>query len=249
MATGVPTHRRKRYVASVLRSWVGVLVAVLLAYVTSKVSASLAVGLAVVSLLLVAVGEFFLTYQPLLKYKEKQLTTFFTNHLRMIENDIESIAAGDVTVRANIMRPTSDGWFGDPSLKIAYTHTEDEYTPEELKLEFEPGQGCVGNVYAEKEQKVSVSPDYVEAWDSGWNTTDRHDRVTSHLNTIIGTPIYRPTDTDQTDPIAVLIIDSKRHFDDFVGLENGTSLSEIEFKEAAVASRAVEHARDLGILL
>ena len=249
MTAGAPTNRRNRYVASVLISWVGVLVAVVLAYLTSKISLELGLGLAGASILLIALGEFFLTYQPLLRYKEKQLTTFFTNHLRMVENDIESVAAGDVTVRANIMRPTSDSWFDDPSFKIAYTHTEDEYEVEELELEFKSGQGCVGNVYEEKEQKVSISPGHVEAWDSGWNTTERHDRVTSHLNTIIGTPIYRPTDTNQSDPIAVLIVDSEQHFDNFVNLDGEKSLTEIRFKETNVADRAVEHARDLGILL
>ncbi|WP_135824936.1 hypothetical protein [Halorussus ruber] len=249
MTAGASTNRSRRFVASVLISWVGVLVAIGLAYLTSKISAGLAVVFGVVSIFLIALGEFFLTYQPLLRYKERQLTTFFTNHLRMIENDIESVAAGDVTLRANIMRPTSDGWFEDPSFKIAYTHTEDEYEDEELTLEFESGQGCVGNVYREAEQKVAISPDHVEAWDSGWNTTEQHDRVTSHLNTIIGTPIYRPTDTDQSEPIAVLIVDSEQHFEDFVNLDEETSLSKIEFKETAVAERAVEHARDLGILL
>lgn len=249
MIGGTLTHRRNRFTASVLISWVGVLVAITLAYLTSKISAGLGVVFAVASVLLIAVGEFFLTYQPLLKYKEKQLTTFLTNHLRMIEDDIESVAGEDVTVRANIMRPTSDGWFDEPSFKISYTHTEDEYEPEELEFEFEAGQGCVGNVYEEAEQKVAISPDHVEAWDAGWNTTERHDRVTAHLNTIIGTPIYRPDDIDRSDPIAVLIIDSKQHFDAFVDSDTRLSLAEIEFKETAVAKQAVEHARDLGILL
>lgn len=244
-----PNRRTKRYLASVFVSEIGILVAILLAFTTSKITLSASVLLALVSFVSIGVAQFILTYQPIVRYRNRQLSTFFTDHLRMIENDIEATVAGDVVVRANIMRPTTNGWFDDPTFSISFTHRDDQYYDEELDLKFDLGQGCVGNVYGENEQKFSLSPDHVEAWDEGWNTTERHDRVTRHLNTIIGTPVYRPADTEQEDPVAVLIIDSEYHFDDFVNLGRDETLADIEFKDTAVARQSVEHARNIGILL
>lgn len=244
-----PNRRTKRYLASVFVSEAGILVAIALAYTTSKITLATSVLFALVSIASIEVAQFVLTYQPVVRYRNRQLSTFFTDHLRMIENDIEATAAGDVAVRANVMRPTTDGWFDDPTFGISFAHSDGQYRDEEFVLEFELGQGCVGNVYEENEQKFSLSPSHVEAWDEGWTTTERHDRVTRHLNTIIGTPVYQPTDTEQENPVAVLIIDSECHFDDFVTLRHDETLADIEFKDTAVAQQSIEHARNIGILL
>lgn len=238
-----------RYLASIFVSEVGILVAIALAYTTSKLTFETSVLFALASIVCIGLAQFILTYQPVVRYRTRQLSTFFTDYLRMVEDDIEATAPEDVTVRANVMRPSTDGLLDDPTFSISFTHSDTQYHDEELDLEFEVGQGCVGNVYEENEQKVSLSPSHVEAWSGGWNTTERQDRVTSHLNTIIGTPIYRSNDTEQQSPVAVLIIDSEYHFDDFVNLRRDETLADVGLKETAVTQKSVEHAQNMGILL
>lgn len=242
-------RRTKRYLASVLVSEVGVLVAIALAFTTSKITFETSVLFALASIVGIGIAQFVLTYQPTVRYRDRQLSTFFTDYLRMVEDDIETTAPGDVTVRANVMRPTTDGLLDGPTFSISFTRSDEQYHDEELDLEFEAGQGCVGNVYEENEQKVALSPTHAEAWGGGWNTTERQDKVTGHLNTVIGTPVYRPSDAEQRNPVAVLIIDSESRFDNLVNLSHDETLADIGFKETTVAQQSVEHARNIGILL
>lgn len=97
---------------------------------------------------------------------------------------------------------------------MEYVADEEDYREGELDLEFDVGQGCCGRAIEESDQVVSISPSYTHAWDSVWKTTDHQDRVTRHLNVIIGTPIYRPDDENKEEPIGVFIIDSENDLRD-----------------------------------
>lgn len=93
---------------------------------------------------------------------------------------------------------------------------------------------------------------HVEAWDDGWETTKRQDRVTAHLNTVIATPIFHAQQNESEgdeDPVAVLILDSSAGLDEILGVEAREKLQQVDFKETKIASRAVEHARNIGIIL
>lgn len=241
--------RTKRFTASVLTTFVGIFAALVLAVRTSTVTVPFAVGVGMALLLATGVAEHVLTYSPLLQYRDRQLSTFFEDYLRLIENDVETIASGDIDVRANVMRPSSDGFRDDPTLNIAYYNDESDYDSEEFRLEFGIGQGCVGQAYETGNQTFAISPDHVRSWDDAWNTTPRQDRVTEQLNTIIGTPIYRPDDEQQEDPVAVLILDSEQHLDEFIALDSDQELADVDFKETEIGRRAIEHARNVGILL
>lgn len=243
------SQRAKRFLASGLSTYLSILFALVLAVHTSTIS--YAVGILLGLLLLVATGvaEYVLTYGPLLQYRDRQLSTFFGDYLRLVEEDMEAIAASDVSVRANVMRPSRSGFRDDPTLSIAYYHEEAEYDPEEFQLEFEVGQGCVGRAYETGDQKFAISPEHVRSWDDAWSTTKRQNRVTAELNTIIGTPIYRPDSDGRGEPVAILIVDSEDHIDEFVRLDENQELAGVDPKDTIVGERALEHARNAGILL
>lgn len=239
----------KRFFASVLTTYLSILFALYIAVVTADLSNQFALVLGVAALVVAVVAEYYLTYGPLMQYRERQLSTFFDDFLGLVEQDVERQADGDVEVRANIMRPTSDGLFDDPTYSIAYWHDDRDYTAAEFDLEFEIGQGCVGQTHEKGQQMFAISPDHADSWDESWNTTNVQDEVAGHLDTIIGTPIYRPSDTEQNDPVAVLIVDSEQDFEEFVALDADETLADITFKQTAVAERAIDHARNVGVLL
>lgn len=239
----------KRFIASTATTYLAILVAIFIAYITTTLDLIPTVVLAVIALIVAGVAEYFLTYGPLIKYHDKQLSTFFEDYLQLIEQDIEEVANGDVEVRANIMRPTSDGFLDDPTYSIAYWNDSSDYSGAEFELEFDIGQGCVGKTHEDQQQTFCISPSYMKSWDGSWETTNVQEEVAGHLNTIIGTPIYRPSDDKQTKPVAVLIIDSENEFGEFVNLDPDETLDNIEFKQTRVAERAVDHARNAGILL
>lgn len=241
--------RTKRFFASVLTTYLGILVALYLAVISNSLSNQFAVVVGLVALVAAVIAEYRLTYGPLIQYRERQLSTFFDDFLGLVEQDIEYKANGDVEVRANIMRPTSDGFFDSPTYSIAYWHDDNDYSSAEFDLEFEIGQGCVGQSHENGQQMFAISPEHRDSWDESWNTTNVQEEIAGHLNTIIGTPVYRPSDEEQEEPVAVLIIDSEQDFERFVNLDPGETLADIEFKETPVAKRAVDHARNVGILL
>lgn len=250
----------RRFIASVVTTYIGVIVAIILAYRNDAISLRMAFGIGVVGLLVAAGAERFLTYGPLLTYRDQQLSSFFNDYLGMIEEDIEDRAPSDVEVRTNIMRPSGGGLFSQPTYSIAYFHDESDYDPHEFDLEFAIGEGCVGNVHANRAQQIAISNEYVENWDDSWNTTRIQDEVAGHLETIIGTPIYRPgtverlansSSNEWPEPIAVLIIDSENKIEEFIdmGKHGVNDIEDLDFKDTGVATRAVEHARNAGILL
>lgn len=242
----------KRYFASVILSFVGIAAALFLAVTTSKISIRTAAGAGLLFLLIILVAHYILTYGPLLSYSDRKLSTFFSDYLRMVEREMEDVAEGDVSFRANVMRPMGEGILSDPVLKIAYYTDESEYDDEEFELEFEEGQGAVGAAYESGDQMFCISPEHVRTWDDSWETTVRQDRVTEHLNTIIATPIFRPSedgDEDDRKPKAVLILDSEEDLSEILGLGSHQELQDVRFKETELSDEALDYARNMGILL
>lgn len=225
-----------------------VAVAVALALWNKNIGTEFAGGIGVISIIVVSGVEYVLTYSPAVSYRDRQLSTFFSRYLELVEDDIEYAADGDVEVRANIMRLSSDGLIDDQKYRIAFYANEQEYDGEEFQLEFDIGQGCVGRVHQSGDQEFAISPRHEHGWEDGWGTSDRQDRVTEDLDTIIGTPVFNP-DTERETPAAVLIIDSEHPMEDFVSLGDSETLADVEFKDTEFAERATDHASDVGILL
>lgn len=189
-------------------------------------------------------------YAPAVKLREQQLSTFLREYLSLVEDDIEAHADGEVSVRANVMRPTSEssGILSDPKYEIKYYNQKDQYDPEEFDLGFVPGQGCVGHVHESKDQKFALSADLISGWEDGWSTTRRQDRVTEDLETVVGTPIFDP-DSDAENLKGTLMIDSEQSIRELVGVADGQDISEVSFEETEIAQRATTHASAIGILL
>ena len=205
-------------------------------------------GGAIIIILIVLLSKYVLTYRPVLKQKDKYLSTFFKDHLRMIEEDIEQHAAGDPSVRANIMRSSTTRPWSEEEFNIAYYHSENDYVDGELKLKFSENQGVVGHTYASGTESIAVSRSQISGWPDGWSTTGTQDAVTNHLETIIGIPVYRPSDdNEEADPVAVLIIDSEDPFDSIIQ-RNGRSIDEA-LKHSEIGDKLRTHASNIGILL
>lgn len=82
----------RRFLASVVTTYISVVVAIILAYRNDVISLPVALGIGVGGLLVAAGAERFLTYGPLLTYRDQQLSSFFNDYLGMIEDDIENRA-------------------------------------------------------------------------------------------------------------------------------------------------------------
>jgi hypothetical protein len=146
------------------------------------------------------------------------------------------------------MRPTNRGILSDKEFEIVYYNSGEDYDVEELKLTFKENQGVVGSTYTSGTESIAISQDQLSGWEDGWETSVTQDRVTNHLETIIGIPIYRPSDDQQEDnPTAVLIIDSEQPLKEIIGDPGGPL--DNAFKNTELADELTNHASNIGILL
>lgn len=162
----------KKFLANVVVNFTGVLIGILGFVGIGWVAA----GLATVSLGVVLGTQYYLTYRPPVQKRDQQLSTFFDDYLGKAGEEIESVAGDDIEVRCNVMRPTAGGVVGDDRLEISFTADRDEYRPDELELEFKPGQGCAGAVYRQGKQQIAVRERRGE-WPDGFETTPRQDNA------------------------------------------------------------------------
>lgn len=235
----------KKFLANVVVNFTGVLIGILGFVGIGWVAA----GLATVSLGVVLGTQYYLTYRPPVQKRDQQLSTFFDDYLGKAGEEIESVAGDDIEVRCNVMRPTAGGVVGDDRLEISFTADRDEYRPDELELEFKPGQGCAGAVYRQGKQQIAVRERRGE-WPDGFETTPRQDNATDHLQVIIGTPVYRPNDDPaEANPAAVFVIDSESEVTDVLDIPEERATSEIEIKNTRVCNLATEYSEKVGILL
>lgn len=257
---GLLSRPTRKFLFSLLPEVAGFAVAAVFAYTGSNISLSTILIVLTVAILAATVAEYYVTYKPIIDFRERELSTFFKRYLSLVENQFESMIADDADIRANIMLRKSKGaisvrgkefvrTFGDDFIRVEYVADEDDYDQEELDLEFEIGQGCCGRVLDENDQFISVSPAHTHAWDSSWGTTEQQDRVTHHLNIIIGTPIYRPSDENKDRPIGVFIVDSENDLRELFKLDTNVELADVNFKQTDLAREAIRHARNVGILL
>lgn len=240
----------KQFFSSVTTTYLGVASTITVAMLTSsRVNYQIGALLLVVALLPVLCAEYYISYRPSVKTRDKQLSTFFEDYLETVEHDVEQLADDGTTVRANIMRPTSSIPIGSRALSIAFTHDEDQYRDGELDLEFDSGQGCVGKTFSTGQQNIAIWTD-VEGWSDGYGTTDVQNRVTSHLSVVVGTPVYRPgDDAVEDDPVAVLIVDSEDSVEDLFGLDESQELENVDLKQSELATLLTNYSRNVGILL
>lgn len=206
------------------------------------------IGIGVIIIIAIFILKYVVVYSPRIKYKDKKLSTFFEKYLYLIEKEVEDIATGDVSVRANIMRPNRRLL---PRFRkkftIAYYNSEEDYRKGELDLTFEMNEGVVGSTYDTGTESLAIGKSQTDGWDDGWRTTPKQDRLTDHLETIIGVPIYRPSDDQEDNPVAVLIIDSEDPITEFID-SSGRSV-EKEFKNSELDNTLNSHASKIGILL
>ncbi|ERH13215.1 MAG: hypothetical protein J07HB67_02252 [halophilic archaeon J07HB67] len=241
---------RGRTILSTASQVISIGVALFLNSLDSPIGSPLAGGILVGTLLLISAEKYVTVYNPTIKLREQQLSTFFRDYLSLIENDIEAHADGEVSVRANVMQPTpkSSGLLSEPEYEITYYKERDQYDPEEFEFEFGPGEGCVGHVHESEDQEFALSPDLVSGWEDGWSTTKQQDRVTEELETVVGTPIFDP-DSEAEKLKGALMIDSEQSIKELVGVPEGQDISEVSFEETDIAQRAATHASSIGIVL
>jgi hypothetical protein len=147
------------------------------------------------------------------------------------------------------MRPTGGGIRKDPTFSIAYYNNPDTYKKGEMELDFDLNQGVVGSTYQTGTESIAISKNQISGWEDGWNTSETQDKVTNHLNTIVGTPIYKPSQNEEdSKPAAVLIIDSEDSLDSFIDNTTGQSLDEA-FKDSELSDELWTHATNIGIIL
>jgi hypothetical protein len=239
-----------RTALSTISQALSVAVALLLSSVNNSIGLPLMIVILTITLCISFIEKYFTIYSPTVKLREQQLSTFLREYLSLVEDDIEAHANGEVSVRANVMQPTpeSSGICSEPKYAIAYYSEENQYDPEEFDLGFDRGRGCVGHVYNSKDQKFALSGELVSSWEDGWSTTKRQDRVTEHLDTVVGTPIFDP-DSDAEKVSGALMIDSEQSIRELLGVSEDRDISEVSFEETEIAQRATTHASAIGILL
>jgi hypothetical protein len=240
----------KQFLSNTALSYIGVLVSVIISiFQVEIIDVIHGTVLAIVLLLVIGVTQYYNTYRPLLQYRDKQLSTFLENYLSTVESEIEACAADSVSIRCNVMRPTSDSLLDDDYLTISFVTDADQYRSDELQLQFSSGQGCVGTVYSQGKQHLAVREERGE-WPDGFETTARQDNATSHLDVIIGTPIYRSNDdpTEAT-PIAVLIADSESQVADVFDLDDNEPINDLSLKQTQVCEQLADYSDRIGILL
>jgi hypothetical protein len=243
-----------KFFASVLLDISGLFAAGYFAYLGSNIKIeNIFIVIVFVSVIYILL-EFYLEFKPLIDKKEEILATFFDKYLESIGKEIEALSDDDVTVRTNIMKLSSSSLGGDQTLSIAYTTERDTYQGEgqegELGIEFEIGHGVCGSVVENNRPMVATSTSDAKTWRDPWATTETQDRLTNHLCTIIGVPIYGQNDSDQNDPIGVLVVDSESPPEAvFREATDQTTWSDFRFKDTAILSNMGSHARNIGILL
>lgn len=260
MSIWLPSRPMRKLLVSLLPEIAGFIIAAIFAHAGSNIPLNIVLPVLIGAIILAIIAEYYVTYKPIVSMRRRELTTFFKQYLDLAEKQLNSIISDDVDVRANIMLLKSRGqveifgkeflrFLGDKYIQVEYVSDEDVYTTSELNLEFDVGQGCCGRVIEQNDQFISISPRHTHAWDSSWGTTEHQDEATRHLNLIIGTPIYRPNDKNKDHPIGVFIVDSEDDIRDVFDIAEDTELAEVDFKETEIANRAIEHARNVGILL
>jgi len=213
-------------------------------------------GILLSTLVIVILANVLLTLQPLLRYKDTQLSNFLTEYLEMVEDEVQRMTDEEVNVRANVMRvqpsllyTLTRGKAGKRTIELSYVGDRDDYDEEEFELSFDVGQGCCGRVIQDNKAKVAESTPEESQWGVGWGTNRRQDRVTSDLCTIIGVPIYKPEDNDQSNPVGVLVVDSKDEPKDMFNEPAGTRWGTYDFGDTGIVKRTAEHAKNIGILI
>lgn len=192
-------------------------VAVVLAYF-SEVKFPVAISLLGLTLVLGAVGKYKLVYSHTVSFRNRRLTSFLNHHLELLTSDYQDRYADNCDIRASVMIPQQRRTIShkggldfefetEEFLQIAY-HTSD-YEEIELNREWNFGQGWCGKAYEQNvqyEAKRSVSDG---GWSQPWETTPEQDKATEHLRSVLSTPVYKPTDDQEENPIAILNLESE----------------------------------------
>jgi hypothetical protein len=171
-------------------------------------------------------------YQPTVRIEQKYVSVVLDHLFRALVDTYRQQHPGDYDLRANVMRMRRKHVVGPRFLRIDVALGE--YTPAEHEQAYRVGVGCAGNAVARNQQTFY---DAIQAHEhrSGLTATQRE--VTAHVNSILSTPVYRPSDVDKRSPIAVLNLDSG----DFVGTTG--------FREAHLQDLAVYYAEVVGAIL
>lgn len=97
----------KQFLSNTVLSYVGVLASVVVSvFRADAITAARGVGLAAVLLLVIGITQYYNTYRPLLRYRDKQLSTFLEDYLSTVESEIEVCAADASGVTSCDRHPT-----------------------------------------------------------------------------------------------------------------------------------------------
>lgn len=221
-------------------------IAVALAYF-SETGFLTAVGLFGLALVLSAVVNYWLVYSHAVSFRNRRLTSFLNHHLELLVNDYEERYADNCSIRANVIIPQQRRTIShkgglnvefetEEFLQIAYS--TDDYQPIELNREWSLDQGWCGKAYAENVQYEAKQSASDGGWSQPWGTTPEQDKATEHLRSVLSTPVYKPSDEAEENPIAIL------------NLESESSITETGLHGEEVQDEVAErYAAEIGTLL
>lgn len=253
MDFNIPSQSRWLFLASLIPETVGIGVTAYFVSVTSDLSNYLITGVAVLAFLAIIIAQYYWTFKPVLDFRDRQLSTFFAEYLKMAEDSIVDDFANDSDIRAYIMLVRNKKrwklWKDTRVITIDHVADESDFQATELSAEYDVGQFCPGRVIEQNQPNVAISPEHESTWDEGWGTTDQQDEATGHLNVMVGAPIYRPSDDDKVHPIGVFIVDSEVDIRTLLDLSEDESLQELDVSDTGLVATTIEHAKNVGILL
>ncbi|MEZ3116904.1 hypothetical protein RYH80_13395 [Halobaculum sp. MBLA0147] len=220
----------------------------------------LSVQQSIIAILLIVVAagvvKYIVVYSPRVKFEEVRRTSFLDHHLELVIADYERRFDPDYDIRVNVMRTQKrrqlshdDGGLSVDSeqfLKIAYCAGGGEHcdisaydgggtdeTATEWCVDPSPANGSCGRAYVANEPRVAGRDPSQTEWRH--ETTDRQDRATKVVNSVLSVPVRKPSSEK---PVAVLNLDA------------AVPLEETNFDEDTVQTTVQEeYADQIGTLL
>lgn len=105
----LPSRPTRRLIVSLLPEIASFVVAAAFAHIGSDVPLTTVLPVLLLAIVLALVAEYYVTYKPILNFRDRELSTFFEHYLSLAENHLESFISEEATLRTNIMLLESKG--------------------------------------------------------------------------------------------------------------------------------------------
>lgn len=170
------------------------------------------VGLLLATICITSLTYYFGSYVPLRRTLGASRQTSFSLAVQKIIEDYRTKSGTNATIRANVMRagrriapPPRRGHWPPFQKRLEFICHYGDYRPSELEQEFPVNVGCCGTAFHDNSQ---TSFDSVRGGEvlKGMDSVQRD--VTSHVRSILSTPIYPVGDKTFERPIGIFNLDS-----------------------------------------